>query len=162
MGMARDVTDHKRLVNLAQQRKLTMKEVGQRLQRLREWLRMTQAEFGAYVGEYNQQQISNCETGRVEVPLDLLLRIRAKGHPLEVVLGEGSTEALEETVIYLAAGYRERLMSQQLARVLHGLLDRDVARIERVLRAVDRPFSPLSPEQRRLVEQLADVDKLTG
>lgn len=158
LGLARDITDRKRLAHLAQQRTLTLKEVGQRIVRLRDGLRMTQAEFGAYVGEYNQQHVSNYETGRAEVPLDFILRLRARGHPLEVVLGEGSTEALEETVLYLATAYRERLVNQHLVHYLSAVLDRDVARIERVLRAVDRPLPPLSTEQRQLVEHLTKRD----
>ncbi len=161
LGMARDVTDRKRLAQLAQQRTLTLKEVGQRLQRLREGLRMTQVEFAAYVGGFNQQHISNYETGRAEAPLEFLLRLRAKGHPLEVVLGEGTTEALEETVLYLATAYRERVVSQQLVHYLSTVLDQDVARIERVLQAVDRPLPALATEQRQLVEQLTKRDKPT-
>jgi len=34
--------------------------------------------------------------------------------------------------------------------------------MERVLQAVDHPVSSLSTEQRRLVEQLSDIDKLSG
>ena len=123
---------------------------------------MTQAEFGAYFGNFNQQQVSNYETGRVELPIELLLSLRAHGYPLDVVLGEGSTEALEETIVYLTASYRERVVSRQLASVLTQLLDRDVAKIERALREVGRPIPPLVGEQKRAVEQLADVDKLTG
>jgi len=162
LGMARDATDRKRLGQLVQQRQITLKEVGQRLQRFRESLKMTQAEFGAQFGGYNQQQISNYEIGRVELPLELLLTIRAQGYPLEVVLGEGSAEALEETIVYLSTSYRERVVSRQLASVLTQLLDRDLARMERALRELDRPLPALVGEQRRLVEQVADVEKLTG
>lgn len=162
LGMARDVTDRKRIGQLLQQRKITYKEVGQRLQRFRERLKLTQAEFGAQFGSYNQQQISNYEIGRVELPLELLLSIRAQGYPLEVVLGEGSTEALEETIVYLSASYRERVVSRQLASVLTQLLDRDIAKMERVLQEVNRPLPALVGEQRRLVDQVADVEKLTG
>ena len=123
---------------------------------------MTQAEFGAQFGGYNQQQISNYEIGRVELPLELLLTLRAQGYPLEVVLGEGSAEALEETIVYLSTSYRERVVSRQLASVLTQLLDRDLARMERALRELDRPLPALVGEQRRLVEQVADVEKLTG
>jgi PAS domain S-box-containing protein len=162
LGMARDVTDRKRIGQLFQQRTITPKEVGRRLQRFRESLKLTQAEFGTQFGGYNQQQISNYEIGRVELPLELLLTMRAQGYPLEVVLGEGSTEALEETIVYLSASYRERVVSRQLASVLTQLLDRDIARMERALREVDRPLPALVGEQRRVVEQVADLEKLTG
>ena len=98
----------------------------------------------------------------MELPLELLLTIRAQGYPLEVVLGEGSAEALEETIVYLSTSYRERVVSRQLASVLTQLLDRDLARMERALRELDRPLPALVGEQRRLVEQVADVEKLTG
>jgi len=41
------------------------------------------------------------------------------------------------------------------------VLDGDVARIERVLQAVERPLPPLSTEQRQLVEQLTKRDPRT-
>jgi PAS domain S-box-containing protein len=162
LGLALDVTERKRLGQLMQQRSITLKEVGPRLQRFRESLKMTQAEFATHFGNFNQQQISNYETGRVELPIELLLSLRAHGYPLDVVLGEGSTEALEETIVYLTASYRERVVSRQLASVLTQLLDRDVAKMERTLREVGRPIPPLIGEQKKAVEQLAEVDKLTG
>jgi PAS domain S-box-containing protein len=162
LGLARDVTERKRLGRLMQQRKMTLKELGPRVQHFRESLKLTQAEFAARFGTFNQQQISNYETGRIDVPLELLLGIREQGYPLDVVLGEGSTEALEETIVYLTASYRERVVSQQLARVLLQLLDLDVAKMERALREVGHPIPPLVGEQKRVVEQLADVEKLTG
>jgi transcriptional regulator with XRE-family HTH domain len=162
LGLARDVTERKRLGLLMQQRKMTLKELGPRLQYFRESLKLTQAEFAARFGTFNQQQISNYETGRIDVPLELLLGIRDQGYPLDVVLGEGSTEALEETIVYLTASYRERVVSRQLARVLLQLLDLDVAKMERALREVGHPIPSLVGEQKRVVEQLADVEKLTG
>ena len=38
--------------------------------------KLTQAEFAAYFGSFNQQQISNYENGRVELPIELLLSTR--------------------------------------------------------------------------------------
>ena len=53
-------------------------------------------------------------------------------------------------------------MSRQLVSVLTQLLDRDVAKMERILHEVGRPLPPRVGEQKRTVEQLAEVEKLTG
>ena len=48
---------------------------------------MNQKQFGAYLGDYNQKQISSYEIGEAMVPLEVLFTLRAKGYPLEVVMG---------------------------------------------------------------------------
>jgi transcriptional regulator with XRE-family HTH domain len=152
--MAEDRTDRKRLEQMLTETEMPAKNRGKQLQAFRESLGMTQPEFGARFGGYNQRQMSNYETGRAEVPLELILHIRAAGYPFEAVLGAANATVIEETVAYLAASRRERVLSRQLATTLTRLLDRDVATIERVLRAFDRPLPSLVGEQRLLDEHL--------
>ncbi len=153
LGLAEDITDRKRLEQVVRETPLPAQR-GKQLQAFRERLGMTQPEFGARFGGYTQGQMSTYETGRAEVPLELVLRIREAGYPLEAVLGATQATVLEETVAYLAASRRERVLQRQLAATLTRFLERDEATIERVLRAFDRPLPALEGEQRLLHEQL--------
>ena len=148
-----------RLQRLLQEQPIDPRALGTRLQQFRESLGMNQKEFGAYLGGYRQKQISSYEIGEAQVPLEVLLTLRAKGHPLEVVMGTGSTAVLDETLRYLAAGHRERVVARQLAEMLLHVLARDVGTIERILGELAHPPKPLSTSQRKLLEGLAEFAK---
>jgi PAS domain S-box-containing protein len=158
--LAQDITPHKRLDGLLQERTINHKELGARLQKFRESLKMTQPDFGAYFGGFNQRKISSYEVGKVEIPLELLLNIRAKGYPLEAILGTGSVEAIDHTVEYMATSYVARLLTARLAEALSRLLQHDHATIEEVLTTLERPLPALDADQRKLLEQLAEVKAL--
>ncbi len=160
LGLVHDITTQKRLAALLQDRTILYKELGAHLQKFRESLKMTQPEFGAYFGGYNQRKISTYERGRIEIPLGLLLNIRAKGFPWEAILGTGGTVAIDQTVEYMATSYTARVVAARLAEALTRLLHQDRATIEHVLSVLDRPIPTLDAEQRRVLDQLAQVDKL--
>jgi PAS domain S-box-containing protein len=161
LGTAQDITERKRLQRLLQEQPLDPRALGARLQQLRESLGMNQKAFGAYLGDYNQKQISSYETGEVMIPLDVLFTLRAKGHPLEVVMGTGSPAVFDETLRYLAAGHRERVVARQLAETLLHVLARDADTIERILGELAHPPKALSTSQRKLLESLAEFAKAT-
>lgn len=155
-----EITQHKRLEALLQERRINHKELGARLQKFRESLKMTQPDFGAYFGGFNQRKISTYEVGKVEIPLELLFNIREKGYPLEAILGTGSAAAIDQTVEYIATGYVARLLTAQLAEALSRLLQHDQTTIEEVLTTLERPLPTLDADQRKLLEQLAEVKTL--
>jgi PAS domain S-box-containing protein len=161
LGTAQDITERKRLQRLLQEQPIDPRALGTRLQQFRESLGMNQKQFGAYLGDYNQKQISSYEIGEAMVPLEVLLTLRAKGHPLEVVLGTGSTAVLDETLRYFAASHRERVVARQLAETLLHVLARDVGTIEHILGELAHPPKPLSTSQRKLLEGLAAFAKAT-
>src|SRR5262249_8729321 len=147
LGMARDVTERKRVGPLLQHQVLDLKQAGQRLLHFRDQLGLTQPDFGARFGGDYQQPISNYENRRVELPLRLLMSIHAQGYALEAVFGTGSTAVLEETVTYLARGYRERVLTRQLAETVLRLVERDVTTIEQALQGLEHPLPPLAVEE---------------
>ena len=158
--ITQDITQHKRLEALLYERIINHKELGVRLQKFRESLKMTQPDFGAYFGGFNQRKISTYEVGKVEIPLELLLNIRAKGYPLEAILGTGSAAAIDQTVEYMATGYVARLLTARLAEALSRLLQHDQTTIEEVLSTLERPLPALDADQRKLLEQLDSVKTL--
>ncbi|MGE0683798.1 MAG: PAS domain S-box protein [Candidatus Binatia bacterium] len=159
LGTAQDITDRKRIVTLLQDQTLHYADIGPRLKQFRESLDMTQQEFGQHFGDYDQKQISSYERGQVELPLALLLNIRAHGYPLEAILGVGSTRVLDDTIAYLAASHRDQAVARQLADTMLQLLNRNVAGIERILREFDRPPKPVSGSQKTLLAALAALTK---
>ena len=161
LGTAQDITERKRLQRLLQEQPIDPQALGTRLQQFRESLGMHQKEFGAYLGGYNQKQISSYETGEAMVPLEVLFTLRAKGYPLEVVMGTGSTAVFDETLGYLSASHRERVVARQLAETLLHVLASDVGTIERILGELEHPPKPLATSQRKLLEGLAAFAKTT-
>lgn len=159
LGTAQDITDRKRIVTLLQDQTIHYADIGPRLKQFRERLDMTQQEFGQHFGDYDQKQISSYERGQVELPLALLLNIRAHGYPLEAMLGAGSTTVLDDTIAYLAASHRDQAVARQLADTMLQLLNRNVAGIERVLREFDRPPKPVTGSQKTVLDALAALTK---
>jgi PAS domain S-box-containing protein len=159
LGTAQDITDRKRIVKLLQEQTIHYADIGPRLKQFRESLDMTQQEFGQHFGDYDQKQISSYERGQVELPLALLLNIRAQGYPLEAILGAGSTRVLDDTIAYLAASHRDQAVARQLADTMLQLLNRNVAGIERILRELDRPPKPVTGSQKTVLDTLAALTK---
>jgi hypothetical protein len=87
------------------------------------------------------------------------LNIRAKGYPLEAVLGTGSTTVLDDTIAYLSASHRDHAVARQLAETMLQLLNRNVTGIERVLREFDRPPQPVTGSQKTVLDSLAALTK---
>jgi PAS domain S-box-containing protein len=165
VGTAQDITPRKQLEALLGERTIRRQEMGEQLRKFRERLRLAQHEFGKTFGGYDQQQVSLYERGKVDVPLDMLLAIRAQGFPLEVVLGAGTTAVIDETVGYLSSSHRVRVIARQLVEVLGRLLEQDTQTIERLLRDLGIPQSALTrlaAEQQKLLAQLAALEKTPG
>lgn len=147
LGIAQDITTHNRLRELLPEQTTQRPEVADNLRQFRESLDLSQTEFGRAFGGYSQRQISSYESGEADVPLALLLEIRAKGYPFEVLLGASSTEALNKTVGSLSASQQRRALAKQLADALARLLDRDFHATDTVLRSLGLPQRGLDKEQ---------------
>lgn len=159
LGTAQDITSRKRVTQALQTAAVAYADVGPRLQAFRDRLGMTQEEFGHHFGDYNQKQISSYERGRVEVPLQLLLNINAKGYPLETILGTSSTTVLEETLGYLTASHRDHVLIRQLVETLLSLLERNELSMTRVLHEFERTPAPLTGGENRFLSQLIALTK---
>ena len=111
VGTAQDITERKWLEDLLRERVLDRTELPARLKEFRTGLRLSQAQFGAQFGGYNQPQISSYEGGDSAIPLGLLLAIRDKGYPVEAVLGGGSRDVVSQTATYLPAQHHKKLLA---------------------------------------------------
>jgi PAS domain S-box-containing protein len=159
LGMAQDITDRKRLEERLQERAIQPEEMPERLKRFRESLGMTQIQFGREFGGYNQRQMSGYETGQNDVPLELLLAIRAKGYPLEAILGQSPTAVLEKTATYFSAMRGKRLIAQRLAAALAAVLAHDIAIIDQAVEELHVPVRDLDTNEQQLLEQLINFQK---
>jgi nitroimidazol reductase NimA-like FMN-containing flavoprotein (pyridoxamine 5'-phosphate oxidase superfamily)/transcriptional regulator with XRE-family HTH domain len=126
-GVGQDITERKRLEEQLQKRAIHPKDLGANLRRFRRQLSLTQAMFGQAFGGYTQRQITSYETGEIEIPIGLLLAIRTKGYPLEVVLGEHQTDVLDKIVGYLSASWKIHETAKRLTQGVLQLLDRESA-----------------------------------
>jgi transcriptional regulator with XRE-family HTH domain len=82
---------------------LQKSEIQANLKKFRKSLNSSQEEFGKVFGEYTRRQIHSYETGETEIPVALLLAVRDKGYPLEVILGPTEqVTLLTEIVGYLS------------------------------------------------------------
>jgi len=115
------------------ERVIQPKELGMNLRRFRQQLGLTQSVFGQTFGNYSQRQITSYETGEIEIPMGLLLSIRKKGYPLEVVLGESQTDALDKVVGYLSASWRIHETAKRLTESVLRLLDRESATVSSIM-----------------------------
>jgi transcriptional regulator with XRE-family HTH domain len=78
-------------------------EIQANLKAFRKRLNSSQEAFGKAFGKYTRRQIHSYETGESEIPIALLLAIRDKGYPLEVILGPPEQATLViEIVRYLS------------------------------------------------------------
>lgn len=161
LGTAHDITGRKRVTQALHTATVAYAEVGPRLRAFRDRLGMTQHEFAHHFGDYDQKQISSYERGHVEVPLQLLLNIGAKGYPLEAILGTSSTAVLDETIGYLTTSHRDHLLIRQLAETLLTLLERNELSMQRVLREFERTPAQLTGSEHTLFSQLIALTKPT-
>ena len=132
-GAGQDITDRKRLEEQLRERVIQPKDLGSNLRRFRQQLGLTQAVFGQAFGGYSQRQITSYETGEIEIPMGLLLSIRKKGYPLEVVLGESQTDALDKIVGYLSASWKIHETAKRLTESILHLLDRESETISSIM-----------------------------
>jgi PAS domain S-box-containing protein len=158
LGIAQDITTHKRMRELLAEQPTQRPEVADNLRRFRESLDLSQTEFGRAFGGYSQRQISSYESGESEVPLALLLDIRAKGYPFEVILGASSTAALTKTVGALSASQQRHTLARQLADALVRLLDRDSLATDTVLHSLGLSPKSLEKEHQRVLAQIGEAD----
>jgi transcriptional regulator with XRE-family HTH domain len=121
--------------------------VADNLRRFRESLSLSQTEFGRAFGGYSQRQISSYESGEAEVPLALLLAIRARGYPFEVILGASSIDALDTVAGYLPTSQHRRALAKQLAEAVVRLLDHDAHAPEAILRSLGLPQRGIGGER---------------
>lgn len=132
-GAGQDITDRKRLEEQLRERVIHPKDLGANLRRFRQQLGLTQSVFGQAFGGYSQRQITSYETGEIEIPMGLLLSIRNKGYPLEVVLGESQSDALDKIVGYLSTSWRIHETAKRLTESILRLLDRESATISSIM-----------------------------
>lgn len=132
-GAGQDITERKRLEEQLRERIIKPKDLGANLRRFRQQLGLTQSVFGQAFGGYSQRQITSYETGEIEIPMGLLLSIRNKGYPLEVVLGESQTDALDKVVGYLSASWKIHETAKRLTESVLRLLDRESATINSIM-----------------------------
>ena len=135
-GAGQDITDRKRLEEQLRERIIQPKDLGVNLRRFRQQLGLTQSVFGQAFGGYSQRQITSYETGEIEIPMGLLLSIRNKGYPLEVVLGESQTDALDKIVGYLSASWKIHETAKRLTESILHLLDRESATISSIMNRI--------------------------
>ncbi|MGE0679924.1 MAG: PAS domain S-box protein [Candidatus Binatia bacterium] len=132
-GAGQDITERKRLEEQLRERVIQPKDLGANLRRFRQQLGLTQSIFGQAFGGYSQRQITSYETGEIEIPMGLLLSIRNKGYPLEVVLGESQTDALDKIVGYLSTSWKIHETAKRLTESILRLLDRESASINSIM-----------------------------
>ena len=160
LGVAQDTTERQRLEDLLQEQVIDRQQMPGRLREFRRTLRLSQAAFGKTFGGYNQSQISAYENGEVEVPLKLILAIRAKGYPIEAVIGGSGKDVMQQTATYLPTQYQAKRLTRQLAAALVQLLDEDCQTVEHILHGLGIPTKDLTDQHRRLLEQL--LQGMTG
>ena len=136
---AQDITEDMRKAELIDDRTLDPKALCGNLRKFRHKLKLSQKVFGQTFGEYSQRQITSYETGESEIPLGLLLRIRDAGYPLDVVLGEGKTTALDQVVGYLAASARAHDKARQSAQSICDMLANECQTIKDIMRELGLP-----------------------
>ncbi len=136
---AQDITEDMRKAELIDDRTLDPKALCGNLRTFRHKLKLSQKVFGQTFGHYSQRQITSYETGESEIPLGLLLRIRDAGYPLDIVLGEGKTTALDQVVGYLATSARAHDKARQSAQSICDMLANECQTIKDIMRKLGLP-----------------------
>ena len=136
---AQDITEDMRKTELIDDRTLDPKALCGNLRKFRHKLKLSQKVFGQTFGDYSQRQITSYETGESEIPLGLLLRIRDAGYPLDIVLGEGKTTALDQVVGYLATSARAHDKARQSAQSICDMLANECQTIKAIMRELGLP-----------------------
>ena len=103
--------------------------------------------------------MSGYETGQIDIPIELLLAIRAKGFPLDAILGNRPTAVIEKTALYFSTMFATKTLEQELAATLAAVLTRDVTAIERALQELNLPTRSLGSGEKQLLEHLRGLQK---
>jgi transcriptional regulator with XRE-family HTH domain len=160
VGTAQDITERKWLEDLLRERVLDRTELPTRLKEFRTGLRMSQAQFGAQFGGYNQPQISSYEGGDSAIPLGLLLAIRDKGYPVEAVLGGGSRDVVSQTATYLLAQHHKKLLVRELLASALRLVTEECQTAEELLQGLGMETKDfLGEPEKDLAQALQALDK---
>lgn len=160
VGIAQDITERKWLEDLLRERVLDRTELPARLKEFRTGLRLSQAQFGAQFGGYNQPQISSYEGGDSAIPLGLLLAIRDKGYPVEAVLGGGSRDVVRQTATYLPAQHHKKLLVRELLASALRLVTEDCQTAEELLQGLGMETKDfLGEPEKDLAQALQELDK---
>ena len=112
------------------------------LKEFRKRLNLSQEAFGKVFGEYTRRQIHSYETGESEIPIALLLAVRDKGYPVEVILGSPE----QATLVTELVGYFSHDMK------IHASLKR----------LIEAALKTLEQEEKTLTDLLQRVNVLTG
>lgn len=163
VGTAQDITERQWLEDLLRERVLDRTEFPARLKAFRTGLRLSQAQFGAQFGGYNQPQISSYEGGDSGIPLGLLLAIREKGYPVEAILGGGSPDVVRQTATYLPTQQHKKLLVRALLESALRLVTDDYQTAATLLQGLgmareDGVAEPL-PDLAQVLQELQAADK---
>jgi len=161
IGAVEDITPQRRIAALRGERQVNMEELPANLRNFRLQLNMSQQEFGARFGGYTQRQITGYEYGRAEIPLKLILALRAQGFAPEDVLGRGAPDVAETAANFLTATGQAQSLVRRLARALVHIVEDEWRTMEMLLHELDMPPSRRDEQQlaRRLQQLLADAEK---
>jgi PAS domain S-box-containing protein len=140
LGIAHELPSRTGVEELSQEPGTDLPSVADNLRLFRDSVGLTQAAFGQTFGGYTQRQISSYESGEVEVPLRLLLEIRRRGYPLEVVLGpSGSTLTRDAVLQYVLTTRHTQNRAKQLAEALMQVVQQEGETMGHLIRQLRRP-----------------------
>lgn len=160
VGTAQDITERQWLEDLLRERVLDQKEFPARLKAFRLGLRLSQAQFGAQFGGYNQPQISSYEGGDSGIPLGLLLALREKGYPVEAILGGGTRDVVTQTATYLPAQHHKKLLVRELLASALRLVTEDYQTAEALLHGLGMESKDFVGDTHNdLAQVLQELDK---
>jgi PAS domain S-box-containing protein len=161
IGAVEDITPQRRIAALRGERQVNLEELPANLRNFRLHLNMSQQEFGARFGGYTQRQITGYESGRAEIPLKLILALRAQGFAPEDVLGRGAPDVAETAANFLTATGQAQSLVRRLARALLQIVEDEWRTMEMLLHELDMPPSHKDEQRlaRRLQQLLADTEK---
>ena len=117
-------------------------EIRANLREFRKKLSSSQEAFGKVFGEYTRRQIHSYETGESEIPIALLLAIRDKGYPVEVILGLPEQATLVTEIV--------------------GYLPHDMKIHASIKRLIEEVLKTLNQEDKTLTHILQRVSALPG
>ena len=153
LGVAQDITDHRKLEALLQERVMDSAGMPARLREFRKNLGLSQTKFAELFG-YSQGRISKFESGAEDVSAGLILAIREKGYPIEALMGRGKSDILDKAVAYLPASRHGKLLARRLMTAALELVEQDYHDVETIMAGLGLPQYDLTPDQHRLLTQL--------
>jgi transcriptional regulator with XRE-family HTH domain len=120
------------------------------LKQFRKTLNSSQEAFGKIFGEYTRRQIHSYETGESEIPIALLLAVRDRGYPIEVIVGpHEQTTLVMEIFRYLSHEVNFRVSLKRLMQDTLKSLEQEEQTLARLLQRVNALTVltvPLPPE----------------